>query len=56
MDKHREEKSLLKVREWKEKSYEESKNLSADEYIGKLKATAQKIMSEYDLHLERVTL
>ncbi|MCP4108822.1 MAG: hypothetical protein GY749_25305 [Desulfobacteraceae bacterium] len=56
MNKHEEEKSLLKVREWKEKSYQESKNLSEEEYIEKLKTTAQKIMSEYHLHLERVTL
>jgi len=32
VNKYKEEKSLLKVREWKEKSYEESKNLSAEEY------------------------
>jgi len=56
MNKYKEEKSLLKVREWKEKSYQESKNLSAEEYIRKLKATVQKIMSEYNLNLERVTL
>ncbi len=56
MDKYKEEKSLLKVREWKEKSYQESKNLSAQEYIRKLKVTVQKIMSEYHLQLERVAL
>jgi len=56
MNKHKEEKSLLKVREWKKKSYEESKDLSAEEYIRKLEATARKIISEYNLQLERVTL
>jgi hypothetical protein len=56
MNKYKEEKSLLKVREWKEKSFQESKNLSADEYIEKLKATAQKIMSEYHFSLENVNL
>jgi len=56
VNKYKEEKSLLKVREWKEKSYQENKNLSAEEYIRKLKATAQKIMSEYNLNLERINL
>jgi hypothetical protein len=56
MNKYKEEKSLLKVREWKEKSYQASKNLSDEEYIERLRATAQKIMSEYRFHLEQATL
>ena len=48
--------SLLEVWEWKEKVYQDIKDLSDKEYIEKVKNDADKILSEFGLKLIAVSL
>lgn len=45
------DKSLLEVWEWKEKVYYEVKDLSAQEYIRKIKDDADGLLSSAQIHL-----
>ncbi|HGJ67082.1 TPA: hypothetical protein ENS27_17110 [bacterium] len=47
------DKSLMEVWEWKEKVYQEVKDLSAQEYIEKVKKDADKFLSEHRIKLKR---
>ena len=49
------DKSLLEVWEWKDKVYEEMKDLNAEEYVERVKADAKKFAEKYGLKLRRVT-
>jgi len=40
------DKSLIEVWEWKEKVYQDVKDLKAEEYVDKVKKDANKILSE----------
>jgi len=50
------DKSLLEVWEWKEKVYHEMKDVSAQEYIRKIKDDADGLLSGAQISLARVTL
>jgi hypothetical protein len=46
-------KSLDEVEEWKEKVYQEVKDLSAQEYIEKVRKDADKFLSEHGIKLKQ---
>ena len=48
------DKSLTEVWDWKEKVYEDVKDLSADKYIEKLKKDADKMLSDSHIKLTPV--
>ncbi|MDP3296623.1 MAG: hypothetical protein Q8N09_03375 [Thermodesulfovibrionia bacterium] len=48
------DKSLIEVWEWKEKVYGEVRNLSPKEYIEKIRADADKILSEGQIKLQTI--
>ena len=48
------DKSLIEVWEWKEKVYSEVRNLSPKEYIEKIRADADKILSEGQIKLQTI--
>lgn len=50
------DKSLEEVWKWKEKNYEETKNMSIEEIIEKIKNNAQKISQKYGLNLKIITI
>lgn len=50
----KEDKSLLQVREWKEKCRQDAEHLSDTEYIKKIRATAEYIMKKYNFKLKKV--
>jgi hypothetical protein len=50
------DKSLLEVWEWKEKVYQEVKNLSAKEYVKKIRNDADRILSDNRIKLVPVFL
>ena len=50
------DKSLTEVWDWKEKVYEDIKDLSADKYIEKLKKDADKVLSDSHIKLTPVSL
>jgi len=50
------DKSLTEVWDWKEKVYEDVKDLSADKYIEKLKKDADKMLSDSHIKLTPVAL
>ena len=50
------DKSLIEVWEWKEKVYQNVKNLSPEEYIEKIKNDADKIFSEKGIKLTSISL
>lgn len=50
------DKSLLEVWEWKEKVYNDVKDLSPKEYLEKLKDDADKILSDGQIRLQTFTL
>lgn len=54
MNNIKEDRALLDVRAWKERSYQNNKQLSIEDYIRKLEELAQKIMTEYGFELEHV--
>jgi len=47
------DKSLMEVEEWKEKVYQEVKDLSAQEYIEKVRKDADKFLSEHGIKLRQ---
>ena len=51
-----EDKSLLKVREWKEKCRRDAANLSDEEYIKRIRGTAERIMAKYHFKLKIANL
>jgi len=55
MDKYKEPKSLLEVREWKERCRIEYAGLTPTEYLEKIKATAASIKSKYNIKLQKYT-
>lgn len=50
------DKSLIEVWEWKEKVFRDVKDLSAKEYIKKIKNDADKILAESRIKLKTVSL
>lgn len=50
------DKSLIEVWEWKEKVYRDVKDLTAKEYIEKIKSDAEKILVESRVKLKTVSL
>jgi len=50
------DKSLIEVWEWKEKVYQEVKDLTAEEYIKSVKDDANKILSDNQVKLTPVFL
>lgn len=50
------DKSLLEVWEWKEKVYQDVKDLTAEEYIEKVRKDADKILSNGLINLTPVAL
>jgi hypothetical protein len=50
------DKSLLEVWEWKEKVYQDVKDLTAEEYVEKVRKDADKILSNGLLNLTPVAL
>lgn len=49
------DKSLIEVWEWKEKVYSDVKDLTAKEYIEKIKSDAERILSESRVKLKTVS-
>lgn len=50
------DRSLIEVWEWKEKVYHDVKDLSAKEYIEKIKVDAAKILTEGHIELKTISL
>ncbi len=50
------DKSLLEVWEWKEKVYQDVKDLTAEEYVEKVRKDADKILSNGLINLTPVAL
>jgi len=50
------DKSLIEVWEWKEKVYHDVKDLSAKEYIERIKEDATKILTEGQIKLKTTSL
>jgi nitrogen-specific signal transduction histidine kinase len=50
------DKSLIEVWEWKEKVYQDVKDLTAKEYIEKIKSDAEKILVESRVKLKAISL
>lgn len=50
------DKSLLEVWEWKEKVYQDVKDLTAEEYVEKVRKDADKILSNGLINLTPVVL
>jgi hypothetical protein len=50
------DKSLIEVWEWKEKVYHAVKDLSAKEYIERIKEDATKILTEGQIKLKTISL
>ena len=49
------DKSLIEVWEWKEKVYQDVKDLSAEEYLKKIKNDTDKIFSETGIELNQIS-
>lgn len=49
------DKSLIEVWEWKEKVFEEVKNLSIENYVAKIKSDTDRILLENGIKLKRVS-
>lgn len=56
MIENNEDRSLLEVREWKEKCRVEDENLSPQEYLKKLNIAANKLKNRYNIHLQKISL
>ncbi len=50
------EKSLTEVWEWKEKVYQDVKDLTTEDYLEKLRGDAEKILSENHAKLTPISL
>lgn len=50
------DRSLIEVWEWKEKVYHDVKDLSAKEYIKRIKENATKILTESQIELKTISL
>jgi len=50
------DKSLTEVWEWKEKVYQEARELTAKEYIEKIRNDADRILADNQIRLDSVTL
>jgi hypothetical protein len=50
------DKSLIEVWEWKERVYDDVKNLSAKEYLEKIRNNADNILSDSQIKLTSVSL
>lgn len=50
------DRSLIEVWEWKEKVYQDVKNLSAKEYIERVKEDSAKILRECKVKLKTISL
>ena len=50
------DKSLIEVWEWKEKVYNDVKDLSAKEYIERIKEDTTKILTEGQIELKTISL
>jgi hypothetical protein len=53
---YREPQSLLEVRQWKEEVYQETKDLTAQEYLKRLDQITIQIKEKYHLSLQKVNL
>ena len=49
------DRSLIEVWEWKEKVYQDVKDLSAKEYIEKVKEDVDKILTESQINLKTIS-
>lgn len=49
------DKSLIEVQEWKESVYRDVKDLTAKEYIEKIRADAERVLSENSIKLAPVS-
>lgn len=56
MVENNEDRSVLEVREWKEKCRVEDENLSPKEYLEKLNIVMNKLKSKYNIHLQKISL
>ncbi len=56
MNNHREDQSLLEVREWKEQCRQEDEGLTPSAYLERIKAIAESIKSNYHIKLQKVSL
>ena len=53
---HTEDRSLVQVRQWKEQIYKETKDLTHQEYLDRLKVTVERIKAQYGLTLKKRSL
>ena len=51
-----ESQSLLEVRQWKEEVYQETKDLTVQEYLKRVEQIARQVKEEYHLSLQQVNL
>ena len=52
MSKHKYDKSLMEVWEWKEKVYQETKDLTNEKYLERLEKISNRVFSKYNIRLE----
>jgi hypothetical protein len=51
---YKEDQSLLEVREWKEQCRQETEHFTPEEYLKWIRATTEKLMTQYNLKLQVV--
>ena len=47
--------ALLEVREWKERAYQATKELTHQAYLQRLETISEQVKQQYHLHLRKVT-
>ena len=47
--------ALLEVREWKERAYQATKDLTHQAYLQRLDTISEQVKQQYHLHLRKVT-
>ena len=47
--------ALLEVREWKERAYQATKELTHQAYLQRLEIISEQVKQQYHLHLRKVT-
>jgi hypothetical protein len=52
---YKEDQSLLQVRQWKEQIYQETKDLTTQEYLQCLRENVKQIEAKYHLKLEKIS-
>jgi hypothetical protein len=56
MNNYQEERSLLEVREWKERCRLSNLHLTPEEYLSKLKQIAEEVKAKYHFNLPQMNL